>query len=211
MEGEGAPAPADAPADAAAPADGAAGLAPSDDAVALEVAVPTEARVFVNGHETTSTGAVRRFVSRGLEAGFTYSYEIRAEIERDGETLTETKVVKLTGGQSADLAFDFTEAVKASENIAATPEENRTTLRLHVPAAARVFLAGHETQSTGEVREFSTNRLTAGAEWADYTVRVELDQDGETLTREQKVSIRAGETQDLTIDFEPTSIAQVSR
>ncbi len=198
--------------DAAAPAaEGAGIVAPSDDSVALEVEVPTEARVFVNGHETTSTGAMRRFVSRGLEPGYSYSYEVRAEVERDGKTLTETKVVKLVGGQAADLSFDFSAGTTSEENVANTPADSRTTLLLRVPANAKVFLAGHETQSTGTVRQFSTTRLPNGQNWADYTVRVELEQDGQTLTKEQKISLAAGETTELNVEFDTASIAQVSR
>ena len=50
----------------------------------LTVNVPSDARVFVNGAKTTSVGSQRSYVSRGLQAGFNYTYEVRAEVERNG-------------------------------------------------------------------------------------------------------------------------------
>jgi hypothetical protein len=41
-------------------------------------------------------------------------------------------------------------------------------------------------------------------------VRVELSQNGKTLTRERTISLSAGEHQDLTIDFGSTSVLPVA-
>ncbi|MBL9122065.1 MAG: TIGR03000 domain-containing protein, partial [Planctomycetaceae bacterium] len=75
----------------------------SRDAVMLSVWVPTDAKIFVNGNTTSSTGSARSYVSRGLQPGASYSYEIRAEVVRDGRTLTETKQVTVVAGQKANL------------------------------------------------------------------------------------------------------------
>ena len=58
-----------------------------------------------------------------------------------------------------------------------------------------------------EVRQFSTTRLPSGAKWSDYTVRVESEVNGELQTREQTVSLKAGESRDLTIDFSAAQVA----
>jgi uncharacterized protein (TIGR03000 family) len=79
-----------------------------------------------------------------------------------------------------------------------------------VPADAKVYLAGQQTSSTGPVREFATSKLTAGDQWADYVVRVEIDRNGRTLTKEQTVSIGAGETRQLSIDFDAPEVARVN-
>ena len=173
-----------------------------DNSMMLTVEVPVDAKVYVNGYLTSSTGAVRRFVSRGLDRNSSYTYEVRAEVVRDGETQSEVKSVKVGAGQITDVAFVLD---GDRERVAAQP--NKTALILHVPADAKVFLAGRQTSSTGPVREFATTSLEQGGEWADYPVRVELNQDGRTLTRELTVSLRAGESRELAVDFDTPQVA----
>lgn len=179
----------------------------SDDSVALTVEVPENAKVLVNGMATKSTGNTRRFVSRGLQDGLTYSYLVRVEAEVDGELKTAEREVRMQRGQNENLSFDFKEAA----NVAGKPEPTRTTLLLNVPAEAKVFLAGRETNAKGAKREFTTTRLTAGDEWANYTVRIELERDGQTLTREHNVALKAGETKELNVDFNAEMVAQAGR
>jgi uncharacterized protein (TIGR03000 family) len=170
---------------------------------ALTVSVPAEAKIMVNGRETKATGTLRRYVSRGLQAGYNYTYEIKAELVRDGETLTETKSVTVGAGETADVDFAFEPAGK--DPVAQAPV--KTTLILRVPADAKVFLAGRETASTGEIREFATTKLAEGANWAQYPVRVEVQRDGRTLTHEQTVSLAAGESREVSIDVGATELA----
>jgi len=93
---------------------------PADDTAQLNVRVPADARIIVNGHLTKSTGSDRRYVSRGLKQGQSYRYEVRAEIERDGQTVHRTAVVLLTGGKRESLAFRFDDegalALKAAKS-----------------------------------------------------------------------------------------------
>lgn len=177
--------------------------APSNAAM-LNVNVPAEAKVFVNGMATTSTGSSRRYMSNGLEPGFSYTYELRAEIVRDGKTVTETKSVKLHAGENANVSFGFD-----GENQVAK-EPARTSLTLQVPAEAKVYLAGNATNSSGEVREFATDRLTAGEEWKDYAVRVEIERDGQILSRENKITLRGGESRKMAIEFDEASVASIA-
>ena len=160
----------------------------------LRVAVPADAKVFVNGNLTTSTGTERQYESHGLQLGLSYSYNVRVEYTRNGETVTESKSVTLTAGSNELLAF----ASPVTEAVA-------TTLQLRVPADARVMLSGAATKQTGEVREFVTTRLTPGQTWAEYTIVVELDADGELLKQEKTITLRGGETTQLTFDFADAS------
>jgi uncharacterized protein (TIGR03000 family) len=207
----------------AAPADGAAPTppAPADGSAApmkssmyraldgsqtalLNVNVPAEATIYVNGTQTTSTGTQRQYISRGLSADNRYEYEIRAEMVRDGKTLTETKSVTLGPGQEVNLSFNFDgnkEAPVAAGNKA------KTKLTLHVPADAKVFLAGHETNATGEVREFTTSNLASGAEWNHYTVHVVSNVDGRDVSKDETITLTGGEDRDLTFDFNSNSVA----
>ena len=167
---------------------------PERTSALLAVAVPADAKVFVNDRPTSSTGSQREFISRDLAAGAVYNYEVRAEFVRDGKPVSETKSVQLTAGQTANLDF------AAAATTAAV--EARTTLTVHVPADAKLYLADHETQATGEVREFSTNRLPAGSQWATYAVKAVIERDGQPVVREQTISLKAGESRDVTINFD---------
>ncbi|MHB1038042.1 MAG: TIGR03000 domain-containing protein [Pirellulales bacterium] len=167
----------------------------------LSVQVPEDAKIFINGLPTASTGIQRRYLSRNMEPGSRYTFEVRAEMVRDGKTLTETKVARLEAGQRAKMAFEFS---APAEQAAASPAQ--TTLILHVPADAVVFLAGKPTRATGAVRQFSSTKVT---EWSRYPVRVVLQRDGRTLAKEETVSLRAGETRELTFDFASPQLAGV--
>lgn len=179
----------------------------SRDAVMLSVWVPTDAKIFVNGNTTSSTGSARSYVSRGLQPGASYSYEIRAEVVRDGRTLTETKQVTVVAGQKADLEFGFED--DGVDNVASEPA--RTTLTLNVPDDAKVYLSGKETRSTGATREFSTTRLPNGSKWSDYSIRVEIERDGQKLTKEQTVSLASGENRTVSFDFDATQVASKTK
>ncbi len=177
-----------------------------DNLAMLNVNVPAEAKIFVNGAETTSTGMQRQFVSRGLSAGNRYTYEVRAEMVRDGETVTETKSVTLGMGEQAQLAFNFDK----SEAPVAKGGKTKTKLTLRVPADAKVYLSGRETSSTGEVREFSTSKLAVGAEWTNYTVRVVANVDGREVTKEETIKLIGGEDRELNIGFGSAEVAQTA-
>jgi uncharacterized protein (TIGR03000 family) len=158
----------------------------------LLVSVPEGAKVYVNGVLTRSTGAERRYISRGLEPGYQYTYEVRAELTRDGQTVSETKTVQLRSNATQDLAFTF-------------PAE--TTLTLNVPEDAEVRLAGNAIEGTGPVRVFKTERLSAGEVWTDYTVEVSVERNGETVNRSKTITLRAGDSQRLDFDFDVPQVA----
>jgi uncharacterized protein (TIGR03000 family) len=176
---------------------------PMRNSALLSVKVPTDAKVFVNDRPTTSAGIDREYISRELQPGASYSYKVRAEFVFDGKPVTEEKSVRLTAGQTASLSFsEGQEQVQTADKA-----DTRTTLKVSLPADARLFLAGHEMKATGTVREFSTTRLPAGSEWATYSIRAVIDRDGREDVREQTVSLRAGETRELTIDFDAPQVA----
>ena len=70
--------------------------------------MPFDAKVTINGIATRSTGSRRQFVSFGLKPGFSYKYEIRAEVVKEGKTMEDTRTVVLTAGQNTAVAFGFT-------------------------------------------------------------------------------------------------------
>ena len=194
------------------------------DAVMISVSLPEGTKLFVNGNATRSMGADRTFISRGLQAGKRYKYELRAEADKDGKTVSESKVVYVTAGDQTKLVFGM-DGSEGAENIATgtadeapqakpvsakSAEDKTTTLRLHVPSDAQVTLSGAATKSSGPLRIFSTSSLKDGQTWDNYVVRAELTQNGKTVTRETTVSLKAGETRDLTLDFNSQDVAAVA-
>jgi uncharacterized protein (TIGR03000 family) len=79
----------------------------AEDSGVLTVWVPYDAKVTVNGLETRSSGSRRQFVSFGLKPGFSYKYEVRAEVVRNGQVQEETRTITLTAGQVTAVAFGF--------------------------------------------------------------------------------------------------------
>jgi uncharacterized protein (TIGR03000 family) len=178
---------------------------PLRNSALLNVKVPAEAKVFVNGRATTSTGEDREYISRDLQPGARYSYKVRAEFVRDGKEISEEKTVQLTAGQNSAISFTGEQQVQT-----ATSGDTRTTLIIRLPADAKLFLAGKETKARGEVREFSTSKLPAGAEWQTYAIRAVINRDGHEEVREQTVALKAGESRDLSINFDAPKVADAS-
>ena len=163
----------------------------------LAVSVPEDAKVFVNNQLTKTPGTERTFVSRGLTEGFDYTYQVRAEIMRDGQKIVRSRVVNLRAGQRAEVDFDFASAEQQAE----------TTLTVYVPEDAEVFLAGAPTKSKGKVRQFRTARLAPGESWKDYTVKVTLDRQGKPVTQERTITLVGGKAQELSFSFDRDKVA----
>ncbi len=160
----------------------------SGDAVYLTVAVPADAKVFVNGNATSSTGAVRKFVSHGLKSGKDYKFQVRAEMTgSDGQVLSDEKTLVVSAGAQEQVQFAF-------ENSQSTVE---TAVTLNLPEGAKVLLAGNETKATGLTRTFRTSRLKPGQQWDDYEIEVEY----EGQVKRQNVRLIGGDRLQLTFDF----------
>jgi uncharacterized protein (TIGR03000 family) len=68
-------------------------------------------------------------------------------------------------------------------------------------------LAGHEINGTGTVRVFSTDKLSAGQTWSDYTVEASVVREGRTLSQSKLITLSAGEAQTVSFDFETAHVA----
>jgi uncharacterized protein (TIGR03000 family) len=71
----------------------------------LLVSLPADAKLFVDDQPTTSTTARRVFQSPSLEPGNTYSYSLRAEMQREGRKYQQVKNVDVRAGQKAAVRF----------------------------------------------------------------------------------------------------------
>ena len=158
------------------------------DAALLSVEVPADATIYVNGTKTSATGSVRRFVSRGLTAGKRYDFTVRMTVERNGKISEQTKVVSLAAGDRSQMSL-------STVDVAA-----KTSLTLHVPADAKVWLAGNATSSAGAMRHFETMTLAAGQTWRNYEIRVASLVDGREQVVSKVIDLAAGESIELSID-----------
>ncbi len=73
----------------------------------LTVWVPFDAKVTINGRETSSIGSRREFVSYGLQPGLVYKYVVHAQVIRDGKLLEDTQTITLKAGSIESVAFGF--------------------------------------------------------------------------------------------------------
>ncbi len=89
-----------------APAEPSAGTSAAESGF-LTIWVPYDAKVTVNGLETKSAGSRRQFVSFGLKPGFSYKYDVKATVVRDGQTVEDTRTIVLTAGEITAVAFGF--------------------------------------------------------------------------------------------------------
>ena len=75
------------------------------NAVTLRLQVPSGARVWLEGKETSQSGADRMFVSPSLEPGYEYVYHIRVQWVQDGETVERNREVTVHPGDLINLSI----------------------------------------------------------------------------------------------------------
>jgi uncharacterized protein (TIGR03000 family) len=164
-----------------------ASVQPSE--VHLSVKLPEQAKVYVNGNLTTSTGNVRHFVSHNLKEKEAYRFEVKAVLAKDdGTEVVQNKTVVVNSGKGEEIAFDM---LKADDPI-------ETILTLNVPEDAKVTLAQNSTKSEGTARVFRTKQLAEGQAWDDYTI--EVTHKGET--KQKTIRLIGGDKLELTFNFE---------
>jgi uncharacterized protein (TIGR03000 family) len=78
---------------------------PSDTTAHVTVKVPADAEVWLEGKKTTSTGSVREFQSPPLEAGYEYTYTLRARWLQNGKEITQTQEVGVSAGAHVNVDF----------------------------------------------------------------------------------------------------------
>jgi len=169
----------------------AADVAVAADAALLTVKLPEDAKISINGNETKATGGVRRFVSKGLEEGREYSFVVK--LLDDNKPVT--KRVSLKAGSRETVSFS-----EADISTVATSKPLRTTIRLRVPADAKVWIQGKLTATTGEIREFATTKLKQGESWKDYKIRVATVVHDRERVAVRSITLAGGDAVELTID-----------
>jgi uncharacterized protein (TIGR03000 family) len=98
------------PAAPMAPATPPAALPPPNQTNApatIQVNVPTDAVIYFDGFRTTANGN-RRYTTPALEQGKTYYYNVKVEMNHDGQTMTTTERVIVRAGEQASVSFNVT-------------------------------------------------------------------------------------------------------
>jgi uncharacterized protein (TIGR03000 family) len=87
----------------------------------ITVSVPADARIFFDDQPTTSTSSRRVFITPPLEPG-QYTYNVQANLERNGKMTSLRKQVAVRPGENSQVSFEF----PAAEGVAAPAPQPRT-------------------------------------------------------------------------------------
>ena len=106
---------------------GAFGLAPLAAAqttsapARINVTVPADATLTIDGQATQATSVHRHFVTPPLEPGHYYYYNLKASFVRNGKTFTIEKKVRVRAGRRSVVALDVARTPYSSATGFFTP------------------------------------------------------------------------------------------
>jgi uncharacterized protein (TIGR03000 family) len=80
--------------------------APADPIAHLQIKLPVNAELWIEGEKTKQTGDTREFTSPELTLGRTFVYEMKARWTEDGKEVVKTKRIPVQAG--AWIGIDFT-------------------------------------------------------------------------------------------------------
>jgi uncharacterized protein (TIGR03000 family) len=87
----------------------------NDNEATIVVSLPEDAKLTIDGEQTTSTSAQRVFVSPALEQGKEYEYTLKAEVVRDGQTQIATAKVTVRPGETSKVELTMPAAGVAAQ------------------------------------------------------------------------------------------------
>jgi uncharacterized protein (TIGR03000 family) len=77
-----------------------------------------------------------------------------------------------------------------------------------VPENAIVFVQGQRTNSTGPERNFSSKPIPVGKDF-HYTIKVDVERDGQLVSKTARATIRAGQTVQVSVRFDEQQPAEL--
>jgi uncharacterized protein (TIGR03000 family) len=80
-------------------------LAPPPAPVTIDVIVPADAELWIEGKKMTQVGPERKFMSPALESGRRYTYDFRIRFKEDGREQTKTRTFDVLAGNHYKLDF----------------------------------------------------------------------------------------------------------
>lgn len=165
----------------------------------LQIELPADSKVYINGTLTQTPGELRRYVSKGLKEGHQYTYNVTAVRQVDDSKRTLSQKVTLKAGTEKKIEFDFDQTMV-------------TRLELEVPEEAQVTLAGTSAgKKSGTVRTFETKRIRAGETWNDYEIEVEYEHQGKTLRLVRRINMTAGENYQIKLNGNADGTSRIAQ
>ena len=82
--------------------------------IRVNLRVPSDAKIWFEGSHTNQTGTMRSFESPPVAVGPEYAYQIRIQWKQDGKDMTQTRQIKVHGGDVINLTL-------GSPEVALTP------------------------------------------------------------------------------------------
>ncbi len=144
------------------------------------VSVPSDATLLVDGQETKVPASPHTFTTPALEEGKDYFYTMKVVANRNGKAVTEEQRVVVRAGQTSRVEFN---------NLGSTGAA-AAKIDIHLPSDAKLFVDGVAVQHTGN-RTLETPKLEPGQTYF-YTMKAELQVNGQTQTETQRVVVEAG-------------------
>jgi len=80
------------------------------------VTLPAEARLWVDQMECPLPGAVRSFDTPDLSPQQNYAYTLRIAVQRNGQTVEESRRVALVPGERVEVDFTGVGAIRTAQN-----------------------------------------------------------------------------------------------
>jgi len=160
----------------------------------VQLEVPADAVVFVNGKPISASSP---FLTPPLEGGKDYVFNFEVTIVRDGKNLTRIKRVPLRAGATVRLSYEkmdagdrWTQAEKAGPSA---------YLTIRLPADARLKVDDVDCPLTSATRAFATPSLVPGREYY-YVLEAQVVREGRPITQTRRVTFRPGER--ITVSFD---------
>jgi uncharacterized protein (TIGR03000 family) len=80
----------------------------------VTVELPADARLFIDDVACPLTSATRSFETPRLEPGQKYTYTLRAEVVRDGKTVSKLRKVEMQAGSKVNVKFEDADILQAA-------------------------------------------------------------------------------------------------
>lgn len=81
----------------------------------IVVHLPAQANLTIDGEQTQQRSGTRTFTSPPLEPGKVYTYTLRAEMDRNGNTVRDTKTIEVRAGQRSEVTIKLEKANREGE------------------------------------------------------------------------------------------------
>jgi uncharacterized protein (TIGR03000 family) len=149
----------------------------SEDMARLTIKAPIDMRISVDGQQTARDAAEMTFRTPALEQGKNYFYQVKAEVVREGKTVTETKRVLVRAGQQAVVDF--------------SPLKSTALVTVQMPKDAQLYVDGFLYPLPANQRTFTTPALAKDKEYF-YELKAQVVREGKTHTETHKINVEPG-------------------